>query len=583
MPKGLIMVRWDDKVGIVAEGKYPDSLVISEDQMMRIFTTHAMGGGEAGFLTMMIEGLNIASYYTGLPEEGKDQFYLALILNDDENPDSFEEALTETLQILIPIRKKPEFKTILGQTYRKIGKYLKVNEEQRYAFIFKNKNRTLLLRKLTEGAIPKEVLRKWLGDRIGDEILDLDGLLMPFLRTEIVKEFKVKLENQVEESECLFLIKDVFFMRRPLTKFIELAEKKQLPKEIKDYKKEVENYFKKYKLIETDARESSDLISDPLAYELNTLLRKEILPREGIMKKLGISETEMTPIVKKLKKFNYINEYKTDKGRNIYLITDIHYKTFFPEYMVDSIRRRWGERNISQELALKHLQLLKGIFQGLPADVAMFGPKAVLEAKKAVEKAKIEEEKAKIKVKVPKVAKVKKIKKAAKVKGRVKGEVAPGLTKAAVKKLWAEFKTETVKVKRAITSNLFDVALAPLERAKSVIKELEATNDPVVKEKFAEIEKLEAVLYKKLKIKKPTAAKPAAKPAPSAASDQEKSALRKERESAMVAAKSALEQKDFQFAIFNLEKAKEVSEKLEEHSMAQEIQTKIDVIRKKAL
>ena len=175
MPKGLIMVRWDDKVGIVAEGKYPDSLVISEDQMMRIFTTHAMGGGEAGFLTMMIEGLNIASYYTGLPEEGKDQFYLALILNDDENPDAFEEALTETLQLLIPIRKKPEFKSVLSQSYKKVGKYLKLTEEQRFSFIFKSANRTLLLKKLTEGAVPKEVLRKWLGDRIGDEILDLDG------------------------------------------------------------------------------------------------------------------------------------------------------------------------------------------------------------------------------------------------------------------------------------------------------------------------------------------------------------------------------------------------------------------------
>ena len=147
----------------------------------------------------------------------------------------------------------------------------------------------------------------------------------------------------------------------------------------------------------------------------------------------------------------------------------MNYKTFFPEYMVDSIRRRWGEKNISQELALKHLQLLKGIFQGLPADVAMYGPKAVLEAKKAEEKAKLEEEKAKIEARVPKVAKVKKIKKIAKVKTLQKGEVAPGLDKTKIKKLWADFKTETVKVKRAITSNLFDVALAPLERAKSII------------------------------------------------------------------------------------------------------------------
>ncbi len=581
MPKGLIMVRWDDKVGIVAEGKYPDSLVISEDQMMRIFTTHAMGGGEAGFLTMMIEGLNIASYYTGLPEEGKDQFYLALILNDDENPDSFEEALTETLQILIPIRKKPEFKVILGQTYRKINKYLKVTEEQRFAFIFKNKNRILLLRKLTEGAIPKEVLRKWLGDRIGDEILDLDGLLMPFFKTELVKEFKIKLENQIEESECLFLIKDVFYMRRPLNNFIEMAEKKKIPSGISNYKKEVEDYFKKYKLVETDARESSTFLADPISYEVFNLLRTEFLTREGIEKKLGITESELTPILKTLKKMNFINEFKDKDDKKNYLITDIHYKTFFPEYMVDSIRRRWGERNISQILALKHLQLLKGIFQGLPAEEAMFGPKAVLEAKLAQDRAKMEEEKAKIKVVVPKEKKAKKIKMIAPTpEGPKKAPLE--LDKGLVKKLWAEFKDETVKVKRAITSNLFDVALAPLERAKNIIKELEVTNDPAVQEKLEEIEKLEAVLYKKLNIKKPDAGavKTPTTTAP-VASDEEKTNLRKERETAMVAAKTAIDSQDFNFAVFNLEKAKEASEKLGEISMAQEIQQKIDIIRKK--
>ena len=39
--KGILVSRWDDKLGIVVEGKYPPTLEISEDHMMRIFTTHA--------------------------------------------------------------------------------------------------------------------------------------------------------------------------------------------------------------------------------------------------------------------------------------------------------------------------------------------------------------------------------------------------------------------------------------------------------------------------------------------------------------------------------------------------------------
>ena len=81
MPKGAILVRWDDKLGIVLEARYPETLRINENQLMRIFTTHAMGGGLSGFLTMNIENLSVASYYSGLPPEGQDQYYLALILD----------------------------------------------------------------------------------------------------------------------------------------------------------------------------------------------------------------------------------------------------------------------------------------------------------------------------------------------------------------------------------------------------------------------------------------------------------------------------------------------------------------------
>ncbi|MHA1650929.1 MAG: hypothetical protein ACTSYB_12105 [Candidatus Helarchaeota archaeon] len=42
MPYGIIMVRWDDKLGVVMEGMHPKTLKISEDHIMRIFTTHAI-------------------------------------------------------------------------------------------------------------------------------------------------------------------------------------------------------------------------------------------------------------------------------------------------------------------------------------------------------------------------------------------------------------------------------------------------------------------------------------------------------------------------------------------------------------
>jgi len=123
------------------------------------------------------------------------------------------------------------------------------------------------------------------------------------------------------------------------------------------------------------------------------------------------------------------------------------------------------------------------------------------------------------------------------------------------KRLWEEFEEEILKVKRAISMSLFDVTLAPLERAKAAIKILQRNKEPNLNEKIAEIEELAAFLYKKLKIKKliaPNATK----------SDEEKLQLRRERDTAIDTVNKVLDEQDFGFAIFNLKKAKEVSEKL---------------------
>ena len=43
----------------------------------------------------------------------------------------------------------------------------------------------------------------------------------------------------------------------------------------------------------------------------------------------------------------------------ILLLSDIVFPQFFPEYMVDVIRRRWKEGTIQKEIAIKHLELLR--------------------------------------------------------------------------------------------------------------------------------------------------------------------------------------------------------------------------------
>lgn len=582
------MVRWDDKIGIVMEGKHPETLIISEDQMMRIFTTHAMGGGEAGFLSMMIENLNIASYYTGLPEEGIDQFYLALILDDQDNADLFQEALIEMLLELIPARKRPDFKELLETHFKNIPQFLDLKEEQRYAFIFKNRTRLLLLRKLVEGAIVKEILRKWLSDRVGEEILDIDGLLMPFLKTEVVKQFKLPTEV-AEETDCLFLIKDVFYMRVPADRMIKLHKDKKLPEKMYGkYFTQVKNFFKNYKLEETDARETCEVLADPVAFRILVKLRNDPAPASEVLKEINVPEFQFGTVLKEMKKKNIIKE---SKDGNLYVFTDVTFPTFFPEYMIDSIRRRWGERNISRNLALQHLQLLKGIFQGIPAEIAMFGPKILLRREEeeqariaAEEKVRLEEEQrikeGKELVRAEIAKKKREFTPKAAAKARKIEAAAPAFTKKDIKK-WIDIKDEELrKVKRNIDTDLYDVAIAPLERAKEAIKNLVKAKYEGAEEQLQKITILEKKIYKRLG-KKIIEEEVGAETASATEVDSATMKLREELRTSMSAYDKAIKDKDYNFAIFNLESALVIGEKLNDRATMEDIRMKIENLRSK--
>ncbi|NVM03220.1 MAG: hypothetical protein HWN67_12845 [Candidatus Helarchaeota archaeon] len=538
---------------------------------------------------MMIEGLNICSYYTGLPEEGKDQFYVALILEDTEDPSIYEESLVETIYEIVEQRKKPNFNDILKSYFEKIPKFLTLVDSQRFSFIFKNPTRILILRKLTEGAIIKEVLRKWLSDRVGEDVLDLDGLLMPFFKSNILKEFKIPTEVS-PETECLFLIKDVFFMRVPVEKMIKQFGKKAKVKKpiFRSYREEVQRFFKKYKLEEKDTKECSKLFSDPDSYSIISALRQNFQEKEALVQSVKLNLPSVDSILRALKKINMVKEIKEKDGKEIiYLLNDIAYPTFFPEYMVDSIRRRWGERNISQNLALKHLQLIRGIFQGLSPEVAMFGTRAAMLMKKEEEEL-ASKEKAKVKIKVPAKPKVKKkaivkpkAKRVVKVKPKPKlPRVKPILDRKQIVQLKKDQKDELVKVKRAIKNKLFDVALAPLERAKKIGMQLVEIKEEGAEEELQKILILEKEIHKKLKIEKKEEAKKApVKKEIIEISEEEKISLREERKKVMEGADGAIDKENFNDGVRFLERAAIISEQLGEIKLADEIWTKVRQIR----
>ena len=88
MPVGLVVMKWDDRIGTEILAKYPEEIVITDKTLMQVYSTHEYSG-ESGMISLMVGSLNIASYYTG-PDKG---YYILLLLNLDDDPDTYEGGL----------------------------------------------------------------------------------------------------------------------------------------------------------------------------------------------------------------------------------------------------------------------------------------------------------------------------------------------------------------------------------------------------------------------------------------------------------------------------------------------------------
>ena len=362
MPQGIITCRWDDRLGVVLEAKYPDDITqgLVDDDLLTIFSTHAMSES-AGILAMRIKRFSIISYYTGIPEtENESQYFVALVLGENENPTSFEESLTEIAKMVIDSMGKPGFDDFYVECFDRVSKMKEITEEQRYAFIFRDEVRNLMLNKLADGAMTKDGLAKWLSKEVEREVTDIDGLLAPLLKTDLVSELNISKGKKIS-LEYVFLLRDVALIRTPHIELFKAAKAGQMTPELKDpYQKAVEKFFKAYRISSKDSRNVAEHISNPDTYDIIRVLRGGYMTREEIPPKVGREMPNLDRLLKRLSDEEIILPLKDKKQRVwILLLSDIQAITFFPEYMVDVIRRRWKEGTIAKEIALKHLELLR--------------------------------------------------------------------------------------------------------------------------------------------------------------------------------------------------------------------------------
>ncbi|MFX0105470.1 MAG: hypothetical protein ACFE75_08265 [Candidatus Hodarchaeota archaeon] len=353
MPIGLVIMRWDIKVSTEILAKYPEELIITDETLMQIYAAHEYTG-EPGMISLLVGPLNIASYYTGREKP----LYIILLLNLDEDADAFEGGLSDISRVIFQNFEDRAYMEMIPFLFQRLSAYPYLNEEQSLAMTFlDNLNRLIINRLREEGVITKSELKIWLKDKYREGFFDVDAILMELIKKEIVKETSVK----GMPSELIFLINDLFMIRRPPTNLLKNPVERGLPERfVEEYHMAVKNFFQKYRPSEEDNLKVLDeVIADPQVYEIMKLLRISIVTKNVLekLRKKGVDDIDEG--LKKLWDNQMIHVFQDAKGNEYYsLLTDFYNSLVYPIYMLNTIIHQYNVKSKSEGVLVEYLNVL---------------------------------------------------------------------------------------------------------------------------------------------------------------------------------------------------------------------------------
>jgi hypothetical protein len=354
MTQGILIMHWDDRVGVEVVAKYPDEVLIQEKTLMQIYSQHEFTS-EAGMVSIMAGSVNLASYYTG-PDSA---IYVILLLSNDEDGDTFEEGLVETSRQIMENIESESLGSILPSLFQRLSVYPKMEEEQRLSLLYNSEVKRMVLKRLrSESLVTKSEIAIWLKDQYRDAFVDLDNMISSLVKAMIIKMASVK----GLASDIMFLSQDLMVLRRPPIKLFQDPVEHHLPASLKDaYTSQVRNFFLNYKPTEADNLEIiTKVILDPQTYEVLKLLREAMVTKNDIekLRKKGVDDIDHT--LKSLWETKMIEVFRDDSNTEYYcLVSDFYIHQFYPKYNVDSIRKQYMNKVQNTNALLKALDIMR--------------------------------------------------------------------------------------------------------------------------------------------------------------------------------------------------------------------------------
>jgi len=374
LTKGYIITKWSEDQGLAVQLSYPENLEVDLDDMMRIFYAHITGAGEAGNVLVRLEKAhsNVSSYFTGM--ESEVPYMINLILELGEEPELFGETVISQINqdILLYLNRLNQYPADNYETTKGLTNYIKnsllflerlknLTKEQIMAQIYTSDKGRTILNILQQKSLTKKELQSLLEEKTGRFIANLDNSLDPFVKTDLVRQDWIEGDSDI----TLFLLSDFIIMRSPVQKLIEDARKGlPTPQLANEYLKLVTNFFSSYEPTFEDNLKIATHMINPDLFDYIVILREKAYPINKFPKGPGESFEQIKEFLNVLEQNKLIAIVKDESNLDwVFLLSDVLAQQFYPEYLIENIRKAVSEKKLKRDTAVKHLELLEQIYK----------------------------------------------------------------------------------------------------------------------------------------------------------------------------------------------------------------------------
>ena len=351
----ILIVHWNKSTGPEPIIQYPPGKGFpSKDLFLKIWALHELDK-ESSMIEYSPEIAELGDeQYISIIQEFEGEIYFIIIaynLKEDVNNavKEYPDILATISKNLIELINTNKITRAISEAFNTIKNYSKLEKEENLLNFFKDKIKYTILKILQEGVISKSELITTLRQEHGFSTINIDLLLISFLRENLIIK-----DNVPGSKDCYFLIKDLSCTRIPPKNLPDSEET------IEDYKQNLINCYANYDCIaEIENKSLINILMDKEVYSLIQRLRKKSLTVSKSLDILNNNEDLFHELLEK----QFIYEAKGV----VSLFSDIRFIKFTPYYLVEKLSERYYNQKISLDQYLTHLKLLTERLEKYPS------------------------------------------------------------------------------------------------------------------------------------------------------------------------------------------------------------------------